>query len=430
MEMPATSGTRNRRYEWYVLLLLTLANGVVAFDRLTVSYLSPYIVADMGLSNADLGLIAAALSGAIGISAFLGGRLADSTGKRKLLLIVCTVIFSIASGAGGLAMTLGVLLLARFVLGLAEGPIVPIGQSIIAETAAPERRGVSMGVMQMVGGFGIAGILGPWVATHLAEDFGWRVTMMLSVIPGLLLALGFVFILKKDPPRPVAPRLNTPADSAAAPTADADKIGAWKAITLLIAIPNIRIVLFVAAMFTAWLVLQNTFLALFLTKDKGLDPVTAGSVIAMGGIAGIAGGVGLPFLSDRVGRKPVMVFGALAGVCGPIALLLLDGNAMLLGLAVLLGWLPIGIGPLYCATVPIESVPPALVTTAIGLAMGTAELFGGVILPPIAGRLADSFGLAVVFYICIALAIGAAIAGLFLKETAPAKINRSTVMLD
>src|SRR5690606_14660178 len=200
---------------------------------------------------------AAALSGAIGISAFLGGRLADSTGKRKLLLIVCTVIFSIASGAGGLAMTLGVLLLARFVLGLAEGPIVPIGQSIIAETAAPERRGVSMGVMQMVGGFGIAGILGPWVATHLAADFGWRVTMMHSVIPGLLLALGFVLILKKDPQRYTAQHTSTAPAS--------DTISAWQAIKLLIAIRNMRVVLIVAAMFTAWLVLQSTFLAVYLT---------------------------------------------------------------------------------------------------------------------------------------------------------------------
>jgi sugar phosphate permease len=69
--------------------------------------------------------------------------------------------------------------------------------------------------------------------------------------------------------------------------------------------------------------------------------------------------------------------------------------------------------------VPAESVSPALVTTAVGLSMGTAELVGGVILPPIAGQVADSYGLAAVFWICAALALVAALAALFLKETAP-----------
>ncbi len=163
----ARSGT----YEIGVLLLLTLANGVVAFDRLTVAYLSPYIVADLGLSNQQLGLLAAALSGAIALSAFFGGRLADQTGRRKLILIICTVIFSLGSGAGGLAMSFAVLFSARALLGLAEGPMVPISQTVIAQTSAPERRGVAMGFMQMVGAFGIAGILGPIVATQLAADY-------------------------------------------------------------------------------------------------------------------------------------------------------------------------------------------------------------------------------------------------------------------
>ena len=95
----------------------------------------------------------------------------------------------------------------------------------------------------------------------------------------------------------------------------------------------------------------------------------------------------------------------------------------MLGAAILLGWLPIGIAPLYCATVPTESVPPVLATSAVGLAMGFAELFGGVVVPPIAGSVADQFGLQAVFYICIALALGAAVVALLLQETAPRKVG-------
>jgi len=401
----AQPAPRGRSYEIGVLLLLTLANGVVAFDRLTVAYLSPYIVADLGVSNAQLGLLAAALSGAIALSSFFGGRIADGTGRRKAILVICTVVFSIGSGAGGLAATFAVLFAARFLLGVAEGPMVPVSQTVMAETSAPERRGLAMGFMQMVGAFGIAGILGPIVATQLADSIGWRHTMFLSVLPGLLLALALVFFLKPDPKQ--------------APPPHPDAANFIAALGQLLRIPNMCVALAIAAMFTAWLVLQNTFLAVFLTEVKGLAPTTAGTVISMGGVAGIVGGIGLPFLSDRIGRKPVMVGAAAAGICCPIGLLLLPGDPTLLGAAILLGWIPLGIAPLYCATVPTESVSPALATSAVGLSMGTAELFGGVILPPIAGGLADRFGLPSVFYICIALAVGAALAGLFLKETAP-----------
>jgi MFS family permease len=395
---------RNRRYE-IAVLLLTLANGVVAFDRLTVAYLAPYIVADLGLSNTQLGWLSGALSGAIAISAFFGGRLADRSGRRKTILIICTLVFSIGSGAGGLALTFAALFAARAVLGIAEGPMVPVSQTVMAQTSAPERRGLAMGFMQMVGAFGIAGFLGPIVATQLAEDHGWRAAMFLSVLPGIVLALLLLFVLKPD--QPAATRMT------------AASVSAGEALRQLLRIPNMRVALAVAALFTAWLVLQNTFLAVYLTQEKQLSPTTAGWVISLGGWAGIIGGIGLPFLSDRIGRRPVMIGGALAGVACPAALLLLPGDPVLLGGAILLGWIPLGIAPLYCATVPTESVSPALATTAVGLSMGTAELFGGVLLPPIAGSAADLFGLASVFYICIALALGAALAALFLTETAP-----------
>ena len=403
--MATAAPPRDKSYEWTLLLLLTLANGVVAFDRLTVAFLAPYIVTDLGLSNAQVGLLAGALSGAIALSAFFGGRLADRSGKRKTMLIVCTLLFSLGSGAGGLALTFTALLAARFALGLAEGPMVPIGQTVIAEVSQPHRRGVNMGFMQMVGAFGLAGFVGPIVATQLAEDYGWRTAMYLSILPGLVLALLLVLFMRADPK---------------APPAEAQQQGNFvQALVALLRIPNMRVILAVAAFITSWLVLQNTFLALFLTEDKGLTPTTAGWVISMGGIAGIVGGVGLPFLSDRIGRKPVMIWGSLACVASPLALLLLPGDPMLLAGAILIGWLPIGIGPLYCATVPAESVSPALASTAIGLSMGTAELVGGVILPPIAGEIADSYGLTSVFMICIALALAAALAALFLRETAP-----------
>ena len=379
MATAAAPAQRNRGYELALLGVLTLGNGIVGFDRQTVAFLAPFIVKDMGIDNAQVGLTAAALSAAIAISSFFGSQLADQSGKRKAMLVGCTLLFSLLSGVSGLAPTFLFLLAARFALGLSEGPIVPISQAIILDTSSPKARGFNMGFMQMVGAFGIAGFLGPRVATQLGADHGWRTAMFLSIIPGLVVAALMLFVLKRDPPRTAGER-----------TAQGNPFADFAA---LLRVRNMRLALAIAGLITGWLVLESTFLTLFLTKVKGMTPIGAGAVISYGGIGAFVGGIAFPALSDWIGRKAVL----------------------------LLGWMPLGIAPLYCATVPTESVSPALAATAVGMAMGFAELFGGVIMPPIGGYAADLLGLQAIFYICIGLALVSAFAALFLTETAPRK---------
>jgi len=407
----ATIAAPSQRSRWHglaLLVVLTLGNGIVGFDRQTVAYLTPFIVKEMGLSNGQLGLIASALSAAIAISSFFGSQLADQSGKRKGILVGCTLVFSLLSGVSGLAPTFVFLLAARFALGLSEGPIVPISQAIILDTSSPKARGFNMGFMQMVGAFGIAGFLGPRVATQLGADHGWRTAMFLSIIPGLIVAGLMVLVLKRDRP-------HTQRAAQSNPFADFAK---------LLRIGNMRLSLAIAGLITGWLVVESTFLTRFLTEAKGLSPVDAGAVISWGGIGAFAGGILLPTLSDWIGRRAVLLLGSLAAVLGPLALLNLPGDSFALSLAMGFGWMPLGIAPLYCATVPTESVNPALAATAVGMAMGFAELFGGFVVPPIAGYAADWWGLQAVFYICIGLAAVSALAALFLTETAPRLVER------
>lgn len=402
------AGGRDRRRELAILALLTCANGVVALDRLTAAYLSPWLVKDLGLNNAQLGWMAGALSLAVAVSSFVIGRVADRTGKRRLILLVCTLVFSFGSAAGGLAAGFAMLLVTRFVLGFAEGPMVPVSMIVIADSSPPARRGMNMGIMQMVGAFLLGGFVGPLVATELAGVAGWRATFFVSMVPGLLLAAGIAWLVRDVPPQPQEARSGS-------------MLGA---LGTLVAIPNMRLALTIAALFTSWLVLQNVFLPVYLTGVKGLDGVTMGRVLSMGGIAGILGGVALPALSDRIGRRPVCAAACFAGMIGPAALLLLPPDPWLLGGAILLGWLPLGIAPLYCAAIPTESVPPALATSAVGLSMGIAELVGGVVSPAIVGPAADAWGLGVPIWTCIGLAGAAGLVALMLRETAPARVAR------
>jgi len=87
-------------------------------------------------------------------------------------------------------------------------------------------------------------------------------------------------------------------------------------------------------------------------------------------------------------------------------------------------WMGLGTFPLFMGVIPTETVGRARAATAMGLVVMIGELTGGVFGPPIAGRLADSFGLAVALYIQGALAIGAGLAALFVAETNPRVLAR------
>jgi MFS family permease len=403
---------RGTGYEMRLLILLSAANGVVALDRLSASFLSPYIVADLQLNNTQLGLLAAALSIAVAISSVLLGRVADATGQRKRILLAATILFSLFSALSGLAAGFVALLLARLLLGFAEGPMIPLSQSIMAEESAPSRRGFNMGLMQMAGSFLIGGMLGPVLATRIADAHGWRAAFFVSAIPGLILALGIHLMMRRDPPRRAVA-----ADRPAAMPLGQAVAALWK-------VRNVRLSIIIAALFSGWLMIQSVFLPVYLTQVKGLAPATMGWVVGMSGLAGVAGGLALPALSDRIGRRPVITVACFLGIFAPLATVLLPADPVMLGIAILLGWTVLGVGPLYCSVIPSESAPVGLVTTAIGLCMGSGELIGGVAGPSIAGPIADGFGLAAPFYICAGLAMICGLICLLLEESAPSAAAR------
>ncbi len=106
---------------------------------------------DLGLTNTQIGLTSGALSLTWSFAAFGIGAVADRTGRRKGLLLLATLAFSVCSCASGLVSSLAMLLGARLLMGVAEGGIMPISQSLIASEVDARYRGLAMGVAQGLG---------------------------------------------------------------------------------------------------------------------------------------------------------------------------------------------------------------------------------------------------------------------------------------
>jgi ACS family hexuronate transporter-like MFS transporter len=93
----------DKRYQWLLITLLSVNFGVVFFDRNAFAVLGTFIQPDLNLTQAQIGDITAAFSFAWAIAGLLMGSLSDRIGRRKAILIICTLVFSAASVLSGFA---------------------------------------------------------------------------------------------------------------------------------------------------------------------------------------------------------------------------------------------------------------------------------------------------------------------------------------
>jgi MFS family permease len=98
---------------------------------MALPFLAPFIVPELHLTNTQLGALAAGLGLTWALSAYAVGALSDYLGNRNVVLVVAILMFSACSVISGLAGSFLALLGARMIMGIAEGPVLPIAQSIM-----------------------------------------------------------------------------------------------------------------------------------------------------------------------------------------------------------------------------------------------------------------------------------------------------------
>ena len=141
------------------------------------------------------------------------------------------------------------------------------------------------------------------------------------------------------------------------------------------------------------------------------------------GFASAVSGFGAPWLSDRIGRKPVMITFCLAGVITPLAALYFQGSPVVLGALMFIGWPASGAFPLFMGVIPGETMPRKYAATAMGLVVCVGEVLGGFGITSLAGKLADLTSLATPMLMQVACAAIGGVLCFFLVETAPAKVR-------
>ncbi|QYE33541.1 MFS transporter (plasmid) [Polymorphobacter sp. PAMC 29334] len=392
-------GSWDARYEWRVVLLLSLSFGLVGLDRWILGPLFPAIMADLHLDYGQLGTLVGGLGIAWGVFAILIGNLSDRIGRRAVLL-PALVVFSALSGAAGLATGFVMLLLARTTMGAAEGAFLPASVAATAEASLPMRRGLNQGLQ--LGAFALFGFgIAPIVATQLLQVLpSWREVFMIVAIPGFILAFLLNRVLRD------APRLAVTAPRAPWTDVIKSRNVILGALCLLAAM---------SCIFVLGAMVPN-----YLVDFLHLTPVTMGLVMSGMGWGGFLGEFMVAGISDRIGRRPATALAFLGAAVGTWFFAHAPADPWLL-----FGWLSVtaffalGLTSILAGPVASEAVSPALMSSSVGVVAGAGEIFGGGIAPVIAGFVAQHYGIAQIFVIPLAgLAIGLALS-LFLRETAP-----------
>ena len=408
MAKPAPSpGEPSPAYQITLVALLSINFGVVFFDRNALGFLMPFVQPDLHLTNTEVGVLSSALSLTWAFAAFGIGVVSDKTGKRTLLLVVTTLLFSVCSFLSGIAASFAMLLAARLLMGVAEGGIMPISQAIVASKVRAQTRGIAMGVTQNFGSNLLGSFVAPVVLAAFAASYGWRHAFFLAGAPGLLIAMMlWKFLGAEADAEPSAGRRT----GSSAPR---------ESLRELIGNRNVVICALLGVLLVSYLVVCWSFMPLYLVKVRHYDPRTAGWLMGALGISATLGSFLISGLSDRLGRRPLMILMPLIGVVLPLGALYYQGSAWILALIFFVGWGLNGVFPLFMATIPSESVALEMRASALGLCMGTGEIVGGVAAPSVAGFIADRVGLQAPLWIMLALTIIAGLLAFGLRETAP-----------
>jgi len=393
----------SKKYESTLVAILFFSWGTLFLDRTSLHSLAPYFVPEFHLSHQQVGMLGSVLAITWALSALFFGALSDRVG-RKSILIPMVFIFSLMSWASGMVHSYQQLLLVRALLGLAGGPAWSIMTAMIEESSLPMRRGRNIGIV--VSAAALVGLaVAPVLTTQMAARVGWRWAFYVSGMPGLLLAL-LIWRFVKEPER----------ENRTGPHGQPMRFAEFLSV---LRYRNMWLCCAGAAGFLSWLFLHNIFAPLYITEVAHQTPTTAGFLMGASGLGSFFLALYFPRLSDRLGRKPVLLLMAAMCTIVPLAMLItpLYSYPWALAAIVCMANAGQGIGALILVLVPTESVPPQFAATAIGLATLAAEGIGATLAPMLAGPMVKSYGLGAAMWMSAGGAVLVFLVALMLKET-------------
>lgn len=165
------------RLQVLVVALCVTLNALDGFDVLAISFSSPGITQEWGISLSALGIVLTIELLGMAVGSVLLGNLADRTGRRPVIL-GSLVIMTSGMFLASIVSTVAALLAVRFLTGLGIGGMLATTNAMVAEYSNARRR--SFNVALMAAGYPVGIIIGGSIASVLLSYFDWRSVFVLG----------------------------------------------------------------------------------------------------------------------------------------------------------------------------------------------------------------------------------------------------------
>jgi MFS transporter, DHA2 family, multidrug resistance protein len=195
--MSATATTRTSTNPWLIAVLVALASFMEVLDSTVANVLLNYIAGGLGVSEDEASWVVTTYLVANAVALTASSFLTRQLGRKSFFLI-CLALFTLSSVLSGYAWNLQSLLLFRIMQGLGGGGMVPVAQSILADSFPPEKRGQGFALFGVA--VVVAPVVGPALGGWLADNYSWRWAFMINGPVGVLAFTLIALILRESAP--------------------------------------------------------------------------------------------------------------------------------------------------------------------------------------------------------------------------------------
>ncbi len=372
------------RRAWVLCLLLFFAAALCFLDRQVLSVLAPTITAEFGMSNTVYSRVVFMFVLSYTIMLALGGRVMDALGTRRGLTL-SVGFWSLASAAHAFVTGPVSLGLARFFLGVGEGPAIPGAIKGAVEWMDPRRRGLAVGLASS--GAAVGAVLAPPLTVWTAQHLGWRGAFAATAGLGMIWLLAWLLAFRGLPHAATTPAVTRATSS-------------WRD---LLARPEVRRLLAARFCFDPVFYFYMFWIPQYLARERGMSVAAIGALIWIPFLALEIANVGAGHVSDRVAARgwprrrarltlmliaalltPASFFAALAGTPG-VAIALMSVLMFAHGI-----WIT------NFMTLIGDTVAPGDVATTVGLT-GTCGGIAGMLSNLVIGPVVDHYSFTPIF---------------------------------
>jgi MFS family permease len=371
--------------------LITIGHSLTHWYPATFYLLLPLIGNELGLSYLQIGSILTTQAMAGAISNIPGGLFVDSFGRKGLLMAVSLFWIGAPYLLMGFSHDYWLLLTCAALVGIGNNLWHPTAIPLLAQRY-PDRKGLVVSIHGMGGNVGDA--LAPLAAGALLAVLTWRQVVVVNVIPGILMSIVLLVTLGRSlaAPTPLSAAANKPATKRSL----RDTMRDFKVLL------GNRTLIFLCTS-TIFRSMTHggllTFLPLFLATDMGYSPLWIGACMAALQIAGFIAAPIAGHLSDRMGRRQI-VMSSLTMTAVIIAAMVIAGrsNAFVFFIA-FLGFFFFSIRAVLQAWL-LDATPANMGGSSIGV-LFAIQSFGSGLGPIVCGLIADRYGLLATFYFLV-----------------------------